>query len=62
MVAVPVGSVTVTTQVAVWSPSSVRTVMVAVPAPIALTVPPSTVATVSSELRHVIALLSAWLG
>ena len=55
-------SVTVTWQVAVLLPSAVVTVMVAVPAFTAVTLPLSTVATEVSEDFHVTALLVAFAG
>ena len=57
------GVVTVMVHVAVLLPSSVVTVMVAVPAPIAVTKPSSvTVAILLLELDHVTAWLSAFDG
>ena len=55
-------SVTVSSQVAVWLPSSVVTVMVAFPAATALTTPLETVATLLLLVDQVMFLLVASLG
>ena len=55
-------SVTFTVQVAVWLPSFVVAVIVALPAPNAFTTPLVTVATVLSLLDHVTSLLAALDG
>jgi hypothetical protein len=57
-----VGALTVTLQVAVLLPSSVVTVMVAVPALTAVIVPPDTVATVGALVLHVTFLFVALEG
>ena len=55
-------AVTVTVHVAVLLPSTVLTVIVAVPAAIAVTTPPSTVTTLLSLVDHVTFLFVALLG
>ena len=56
------GLLTVTLQVAVFSPSSVFTVIVDVPAFLAVTLPFETVATLSLELVHVTLVFVALVG
>ena len=59
---VPAFAVTVTVHVAVLPPSTVVTVMVAVPAPTGVTLPSTTVTTEGLSLVHVTALLVALSG
>ena len=55
-------SYTVTSQSAVFEPSAVVTVILAVPAPTAVTTPFATVATAAALVDHVTFLLEAFVG
>ena len=58
----PLGALTVTAQVAVLPPSLVVTVILAVPAATAVTLPPSTVATLELSDVHITLLSAASVG